>query len=86
MCLHIMSLENQAPSTTTLVSNLKACGGSGAVDRLHQTYMEIIEKGFQREILVSNTLVDTYGKCGNIKNHKIFSMIYQQGSLHPGMQ
>ena len=29
--------------------------------------MEIIEKGFEREILVSNTLVDTYGKCGSIK-------------------
>ena len=50
-----------------MVSILKACGGSGVVDRLHQTHMEVIEKGFQRVILASNTLVDTYGKCGNIK-------------------
>ena len=67
MCLHIMQLENQAPSATTLVSILKACGGSEVVDWLHQTHMEIIEKEFQREILVSNMLVDTCGKCGNIK-------------------
>ena len=67
MCLHITQLQNQAPSDATLVSILKAHGGSGVVDRLHQTHMEIIEKGFEREILVSNTLVDTYGKCGSIK-------------------
>ena len=60
-------MENQAPSATTLVSILKACGGSEVVDWLHQTHMEIIEKEFQREILVSNMLVDTCGKCGNIK-------------------
>ena len=32
---------------------------------------------FEREILVSNTLVDTYGKCGNIKEAKnIFNALY----------
>ena len=67
MCLHITQLQNQAPSDATLVSILKAHGGLGVVDRLHQTHMEIIEKGFEREILVSNMLVDTYGKFGSTK-------------------
>ena len=67
MCLHITQLQNQAPSDATLVSILKAHGGLGVVDRLHQTHMEIIEKGFEREILVNNMLVDTYGKFGSTK-------------------
>ena len=59
---------------------MKACGGSGVVHRLHQTHIEIIEKGFQREILVTNTLVDTHGICGGIKEaQNIFNALSCRG-------
>ena len=39
--------------------------------------MEIFEKGIGREILFSYTLVDTYGKCGSIKDvQNIFNALF----------
>ena len=73
----LMQLENQAPSTTTLVSIFKACGNSGAVDRLHQTHMEIFEKGElgERSYLATRLQIHMANVVAS-KMYKIFGEIF----------
>lgn len=48
----------------TFVCLLKACGSLSAIIKGQEIHIEIIKQGFERDLLVGSTLVDTYAKCG----------------------
>ncbi|KAH7428058.1 hypothetical protein KP509_10G073600 [Ceratopteris richardii] len=75
-CVDQMKREKISPNAYTLVSCLKACGSIGALDQAERIYSEIVSKGFDGEVPVGNTLIDTYVKLGLLSTaHFILSKI-----------
>jgi pentatricopeptide repeat protein len=64
-CLDWMQMEGVSPNSITFVSIIKACGGSGALDKGIQVHEEIRTRGLlATDIVFGNALVDMYAKCG----------------------
>ncbi|KAJ7540213.1 hypothetical protein O6H91_10G005500 [Diphasiastrum complanatum] len=59
-----MKQEGVQPDNVTFVLLLKACASLAALEQGKQLHSEIIKKGFQLDVVVGNTLVDMYTKCG----------------------
>ncbi|KAJ7522179.1 hypothetical protein O6H91_19G086300 [Diphasiastrum complanatum] len=59
-----MKQEGVQPDNVTFVLLLKACASLAALEQGKQLHYEIIERGFQSDVVVGNTLVDMYAKCG----------------------
>ncbi|KAH7284783.1 hypothetical protein KP509_34G070400 [Ceratopteris richardii] len=54
-----------SPNAVTLSCSLKACcSGSQAIDIGRGLHFEVLKKGYESEVVVGNTLVDMYSKCG----------------------
>ncbi|KAJ7548566.1 hypothetical protein O6H91_07G017400 [Diphasiastrum complanatum] len=53
-----------APDKVLFVVVLKACARLGALEQGKQLHSDIIKRGFQSDVIVGNTLVDMYAKCG----------------------
>ncbi|KAH7293262.1 hypothetical protein KP509_28G018400 [Ceratopteris richardii] len=61
-----MHRQQIAPSMGTFVCGLKACSNIGSSIRGQELHSEITRKGFERELLVGNSLVDVYAKTGRL--------------------
>ncbi|KAJ7564266.1 hypothetical protein O6H91_02G010200 [Diphasiastrum complanatum] len=59
-----MKQEGMQPNNFTFVLLLKACASLGALEQGRQLHSDIIKRGFLSEVVVRNTLVDMYAKCG----------------------
>ncbi|KAJ7513567.1 hypothetical protein O6H91_23G004900 [Diphasiastrum complanatum] len=59
-----MKQEGMQPNNVTFVLLLKACANLAALEQGKQLHSEIIKRGFQSDVVVGNTLVDMYAKCG----------------------
>ncbi|KAJ7527660.1 hypothetical protein O6H91_16G065200 [Diphasiastrum complanatum] len=59
-----MKQEGMQPDNVTFVLLLKACASLSALEQGKQLHSEIIKRGFQSDVVVGNTLVDMYAKCG----------------------
>ncbi|XP_043697877.1 pentatricopeptide repeat-containing protein At2g13600-like [Telopea speciosissima] len=49
---------------------LKSCSGMKALGRGQRVHADIIRSGFQWDLVVMNSLVDMYAKCGNVGDAK----------------
>lgn len=63
-CFEQMQKEGVPCDAVTLVCGLKACGMTKSMHRGRELHAELTEKGFERESVAGNALVDLYGKCG----------------------
>ena len=70
-CYDRLQLEGLSPNIITFVSVLKASGSIGATMKASQIYVEVSTKGLESEGLISNTLIDTYAKCGMLVEAKV---------------
>ncbi|KAJ7564253.1 hypothetical protein O6H91_02G009700 [Diphasiastrum complanatum] len=59
-----MKQEAVQPDNVTFVLLLKACASLAALEQGKQLHSEIIKRGFQSDVVVGNTLVHMYAKCG----------------------
>ncbi|KAJ7515092.1 hypothetical protein O6H91_23G070800 [Diphasiastrum complanatum] len=59
-----MKQEGVQPDDVTFVLLLKACASLAALEQGKQLHSEIIKRGFQLDVVVGNTLVNMYAKCG----------------------
>ncbi|XP_059067244.1 pentatricopeptide repeat-containing protein At2g13600 [Cryptomeria japonica] len=62
-----MQLANIKPNSTTFSSILTACAKSGALEWGMEIHQKIIESGFLSDVVIVNSLVDLYTKCGSIQ-------------------
>ncbi|KAJ7527173.1 hypothetical protein O6H91_16G040000 [Diphasiastrum complanatum] len=53
-----------APDKVLFVVVLKACASLAILEQGKQLHSEIIKRGFQSDVVVGNTLVNMYAKCG----------------------
>lgn len=59
------------PNEVTFVSILRACSSIAALDHSKLVHSQIIQRGFWSNVFLGNTLIDTYAKCGSIKDADI---------------
>ncbi|XP_057837778.2 pentatricopeptide repeat-containing protein At1g11290, chloroplastic [Cryptomeria japonica] len=77
-----MHLVGVKPDSTTFANILPACAKMGALEQCMDIHRSIMEGGFSLDIIVGNTLVDMYAKCGNIdKAHKLFDRMPQRDAI-----
>eukprot|EP00250_Pteridium_aquilinum_P000338 c10374_g3_i1 orf=1-639(-) len=70
LCVEQMQHEGISPNAFTLVCCSKACGSLKATDRGQEIHTQVVEKGLERELLIGNSLVDMYVKCGLLEMAK----------------
>ncbi|KAJ7565309.1 hypothetical protein O6H91_02G056300 [Diphasiastrum complanatum] len=63
-----MKQEDVQPDKVTYVSLLKACATVAALEQGQQLHSEIIKSGYQLDVVIGNTLVDMYAKCGCLEH------------------
>ncbi|KAJ7532424.1 hypothetical protein O6H91_13G002800 [Diphasiastrum complanatum] len=63
-----MKEEGVQPDNVTYVVLLKACANIAAMEQGKLLHSHIIRSGFEADVIVGNTLVDMYAKCGSIKD------------------
>ncbi|KAH6558787.1 hypothetical protein KP509_1Z045400 [Ceratopteris richardii] len=61
-----MQQEGECPDMVTYLLVAKACGCMNNVDRAKQVHSQAANTG-QIDVVIGSSLVDMYGKCGNIK-------------------
>ncbi|KAJ7524559.1 hypothetical protein O6H91_17G011300 [Diphasiastrum complanatum] len=59
-----MKQEGVQPDTVTFVLLLKACASLAVLEQGKRLHSDITKRGFQSDVIVGNTLVDMYAKCG----------------------
>ncbi|KAJ7560174.1 hypothetical protein O6H91_04G117100 [Diphasiastrum complanatum] len=62
-----MKEEGVQPNNVTYVVLLKTCASIVALEQGKQLHSHIIKSGFESDMIVGNTLVDMYAKCGCIE-------------------
>ncbi|XP_030439578.2 putative pentatricopeptide repeat-containing protein At3g11460, mitochondrial [Syzygium oleosum] len=66
-----MQLENIRPNTVTIASILSVCAQISAFSMCREVHGYTLRQGFESSVLVSNSLISTYAKCGDICSARI---------------
>ncbi|KAJ7297813.1 hypothetical protein O6H91_Y035300 [Diphasiastrum complanatum] len=67
-----------APDKFAFVVVLKACTRISALEQGKQLHLDIIESGYESDVIVGSTLVDMYAKCGRIEDaRKVFDSMHE---------
>lgn len=77
LCIFLqMVAEGFSPNGFTFTSVIAACANLAVLYCGQQLHGEIIRRGFDNSLELSNALIDMYAKCGNVADsHKIFSQM-----------
>ncbi|KAJ7517631.1 hypothetical protein O6H91_21G032400 [Diphasiastrum complanatum] len=68
-----MKHEGVQPNRVTYMVLLNACASSATLEQGKHLHADIIRSGFESDVIIGNTLVDMYAKCGCIENaHEVF--------------
>lgn len=71
-----MLLSPYRPDHATVLSMLGVCGKATSLETTDQLYCLVLKSGFKEDMSVMNGLLDTYVKCGSLKNaQKLFDCI-----------
>lgn len=65
---HHMKESSVKPNHYVYVAIIKACINVEGLEEGKAIHSHIIESGFELNVIVSNTLIDMYVKCGNLKD------------------
>lgn len=77
-----MADQGLIPDDITYACVLQVCGDSGDLDTCTQIHSELISTGKQPSLLVANTLISAYGKCGSmVHSQAVFDTIVQPNSV-----
>lgn len=75
-CFEQMQLQGVLPDAVTFKSSLKACSTLGAIERGQQFHTKVIGARLEKDLSISNTLVDMYAHCGSMaKAQEVFDSL-----------
>lgn len=63
-CLEKMDSDGVPQNVVTLMYGLKACSIVGSIGKTQEMHSNITKAGYESDLLVANTLVDTYARWG----------------------
>ncbi|KAH8942420.1 hypothetical protein BDL97_14G098100 [Sphagnum fallax] len=67
MILDYMHLEGVDPDHVAFVMVVNACASIMALNEGRHIHEQIVQNGFESDVIVGNSLVDMYAKCGNME-------------------
>ncbi|XP_024533645.1 pentatricopeptide repeat-containing protein At4g39530-like [Selaginella moellendorffii] len=68
--------EGLEPDSLSFIAALKACGGMMAAGAARKIHAEVCRVGMESSAVMSNSLVDTYGRCGRMSEaHELFTAL-----------
>ncbi|XP_065853372.1 pentatricopeptide repeat-containing protein At3g26540 [Euphorbia lathyris] len=70
--VHLMFRTTEEIDHVTLGLLLNVCAGLSDIEKGKQVHGFIYRHGFNSNILVGNSLIDMYGKCGNMKSARLW--------------
>ncbi|XP_057850679.1 pentatricopeptide repeat-containing protein At1g56690, mitochondrial [Cryptomeria japonica] len=74
-----MQLAGVKPNSTTFVSILPACAKMKTLEQGMDIHQRIIETRFLSDVVVVNSLIDMYAKCGNLRMaYELFDKMSQR--------
>ncbi|KAH7293461.1 hypothetical protein KP509_28G026700 [Ceratopteris richardii] len=80
LCFEHMQKANVQPTVVSFTCCLKACGITGAIGKGRRIHNVILQKGWEFDISIGNTLVDMYGKCSSVQEaHQVFDHLSTPG-------
>ena len=82
-CLDNMEHSGLSPDSVTFVCILKACGSIGASEKGEEIHAYIAkERLLERNLILSNALMDMYAKCGDlVKAQEVFNHIQMRDEI-----
>ncbi|KAJ7533360.1 hypothetical protein O6H91_13G045300 [Diphasiastrum complanatum] len=70
----VMQQEGVEPDSVTFIVVLNACASVAALEEGRRVHAEVVQRGWESEIVVDNCLIDMYVKCGSIEDAcKVFN-------------
>eukprot|EP01018_Ginkgo_biloba_P020815 Gb_00204 [translate_table: standard] len=76
---HRMQLADMVPNPITMSSVLQACAQLGALQQGKWIHDDIVQRGFESDISVANSLVAMYAKCGSVEvAHQLFNKMSER--------
>lgn len=74
-----MQQEGVIPDKVTFVGALQVCASMRALEKAQQLHIQLVKLGFNSDLTVSNTLIDTYAKCESIHDAwEVFASITER--------
>lgn len=64
------------PSGVTIASSLSACAMLKILNKTRELHLYAVKMGIMRDVLVANSLIDAYSKCGDLETaRRIFNIV-----------
>ncbi|MCO5584672.1 hypothetical protein L7F22_038603 [Adiantum nelumboides] len=63
-----MEQEGIEPNEVTFICVLKACSSLAALEQGKHVHFQIVQKGFESKVVIGNSLIDMYSKCGSLND------------------
>ncbi|XP_044490770.1 putative pentatricopeptide repeat-containing protein At1g69350, mitochondrial [Mangifera indica] len=81
-----MSLMDLEPDKVTVMSLISACVQLNSLNLAHSVMAWLIQKGFDKDVTVSNALIDLYVRCGNLSFAvKLFESLLEKDPVSWGI-
>ncbi|XP_047075846.1 pentatricopeptide repeat-containing protein At4g21065-like [Lolium rigidum] len=74
--------EAVRPNTATLVSVASACAGLGSLEHAKWLHGYVEKAGLKNRVIVTNALMDMYGKCGGLESARALFNLMHEKDLH----
>lgn len=75
-CFEQMQSEGVTADAVTIIHCLKACGATGALVKGREIHAEMRKAGLEGNLILGNTLIDMYGKCGSpVEAQEVFNKL-----------
>eukprot|EP00250_Pteridium_aquilinum_P011881 c20365_g1_i1 orf=442-3237(-) len=80
-----MQRDGMQPNQVSFLVLLQVCGSLGALAQVKQVHNQIYEAGLGSDLVLANSLIDTYGKCGSIEDSgKVFDSMLKRDEVSWG--
>lgn len=74
--------EVASPNVATIVSVASACAGLGSLEYAKWLHGYVEKLGFGSDLIVTNALMDMYGKCGGVESARALFNLMHEKDLH----
>eukprot|EP00250_Pteridium_aquilinum_P004435 c14646_g1_i1 orf=1160-3871(-) len=64
---NLMSRMEETVNKITFISMLSACASEGALSEGKWMHDEVVRRGYDKDVVVSNAIINMYSKCGQVK-------------------
>jgi pentatricopeptide repeat protein len=77
-----MQQAGMSPNRFTFLPVLNACASLRAIENGRRVHEEIIQTGYESDVIVGSSLIDMYAKCGSMEDaHRVFNRMPTRNAI-----